>query len=98
VERRWNSSPGRAKKMEQGVQEVMKSAAAMYAVEHREFKAAQDLLDNVNVENISHDPVSNFSGIAKSNKAVVQQILDRALRDNAAPVKKRKRWFWEKAR
>lgn len=84
-------------KMEPGIQEVMKCAVAMCAVEHKEFKIAQDFLDKVNIEKITVDPVSNFSGIAKSNKAVVQGILDRALQENTPPIEKAKRRFWQRA-
>jgi hypothetical protein len=67
-------------KMPEGVQEVMKSAAAKCAIEHGDLAEAQALLDSVQIVPVD-DPVKNFSGIAYSNRAVVGQMLSDAQSD-----------------
>lgn len=61
-------------RMPAGVQEVMKCAAAKCAGEHGDFPKAKELLESVDLTP-NTDPVYNFSGIATSNKAVVEKML-----------------------
>jgi hypothetical protein len=67
-------------KMSPSVQEVMKCAAAKCAIDHGKLDDAETLLQGVTVTRYSSDPISDFSGIAHSNKKVVGNLLDAARR------------------
>ena len=77
-----------------GVQQVVKCAVAMCAIENKQFKIAQDFLDSVITDKLTDDPVSDFSNIAKSNKGAVQGILDKALEESSQKPKCR---FWRRS-
>lgn len=59
------------------VQEVLKCAAAKYAIDFRDFDRAQDLLSSVSVGPLTENGVQEFSGIARSNKSAVESLLEK---------------------
>lgn len=77
-EQKWELLERARAKMPPAVQQVMKTAAAKCAVEHRQFDKAEAMLQDVSVEKLSDDPLHAFQGIARSNLTVVTRMLEQA--------------------
>lgn len=67
-------------KMPPSVRAVMQCAAAKCAIDHGKLDHAEMLLQDVTVTRYSSDPISDFSGIAHSNKKAVENLLNTARR------------------
>ena len=63
----------------------MKSAAAKCAIEHGRFAEAQALLEDVDLDASVEHPTLDVRGIAKSNHAVVVNLLKNAV-DAGRPI------------
>lgn len=61
------------------IRQVMKCAAAKHAIENGDFGRARGLLDTVETEPLTDNPLIEVSGIARSNLAATLALLETTL-------------------